>query len=441
MDRVQMYRNGMRGVPYIPLAQLGAAERLSSASMRVAARIELDGNPLVNVQGNVYPIDVDGDGEYEYVHYNGYRTLRVYSASGRKLWQIDNPSGRIHRDMMHRDTLAVLDANGDGRQDIAHCWAEDGKKRLVIRRGSDGSVIRRTDLAGGTGSECQIAALRVESRPDPILLVAHSNGSAAACAKQDYIDTWSRTVAFDLNLSRLWDRNTCAAGHYVYPVDANNNGRAEQIMIGHYLYDPQGNRRCAWSSWGEDHADAVGVADLDPSRPGLEAVAIGRSGTRALHLASCAQIWSIPTTTIANPQNMALAKLDPTTSSPTIVIRGRGSVSNGTVFFVSGRGQVVRRVPTNVADYGMPMQNAHFSGASASDDIVYHFGRVYDRNGRLRLGTGWFWGLKGTKVREVSAGYYEHWAPFPIVMDVNRDGRDDIVTWSQSLIVVGQSAG
>jgi hypothetical protein len=219
------------------------------------------------------------------------------------------------------------------------------------------------------------------------------------------------------------------------------DGRAEQFFIGHYLYDPQGNRRCAWSSWGADHADAVGVADLDPSRPGLEAVAIGRSGTRALHLASCSQIWSIPTGTIENPQNMALAKLDPTSPSPTIVIRQRGNVDNGSVFFLNGRGQVLKRVATNVADYGMPMQNANFSGASASDDIVHHFGKVYDRNGQLRLGTGWFWSLKGTKVQEVTAGYYEHWAPFPIVMDVNRDGRDDIVTWSQSLIVVGHSNG
>jgi hypothetical protein len=177
------------------------------------------------------------------------------------------------------------------------------------------------------------------------------------------------------------------------------------------------------------------------TRAGLEAVAIGRSGTRALHLASCTQIWSIPNATIDNPQNMTLAKLDSTASSPTIVIRQQGNVGNGSVFFLNGRGQVLKRVPANVADYGMPMQNASFSGAAASDDIVYHFGKVYDRNGQLRLGTGWFWHLKGTKVREVAAGHYERWVPFPIVMDVNRDGRDDIVTWSQSLIVVGRSSG
>jgi hypothetical protein len=222
LDRVQMHRNGMRSVPYLPLAQLGAAERLALVHMQVAARIELDGSPLINVQGNVYPIDVDGDGTYEYLHYNGYRTMRVYDASGQKLWQIDNPSGRIHRDMMHRDTLAVLDVDGDGRQEIAHCWAESGKQRLIVRRGGDGSVIRRTDLAGSPSNECQMAAFRVEGRSAPILLVAGKIGNPELCAKQDFVDTWSRTTAYDLNLTKLWDRNTCAAGHYVYPVDADN---------------------------------------------------------------------------------------------------------------------------------------------------------------------------------------------------------------------------
>ena len=92
LDRVQMHRNGMRGVPYLPLAQLGAAERLATIRCRSAARIELDGDPLLNVRGNVYPIDVDGDGGYGFVHFNGYRYMRVYDAGGRKLWQVDNPA-------------------------------------------------------------------------------------------------------------------------------------------------------------------------------------------------------------------------------------------------------------------------------------------------------------------------------------------------------------
>ena len=105
-DRMQLHRNPNRGLPYLPLAQTGAAHSSATISMRVALKIELDGTALNNVRGNVYPIDVDGDGRFEFIHFNGYRFMRAYDRTGRKLWQIDNPSGRVHRDMMHRDTLA-----------------------------------------------------------------------------------------------------------------------------------------------------------------------------------------------------------------------------------------------------------------------------------------------------------------------------------------------
>ena len=127
--------------------------------------------------------------------------------------------------MIHRDTLAVLDADGDGRQEIAHCWVSGGRKQLVLRSGRTGAVLHAVNLDASSGTECQIAGFRVSGRSKPIILVAEINKSG--CAKAgNYIDTWARTVAFDTNLTRLWDRNTCAAGHYAYPVDGNGDGLA-----------------------------------------------------------------------------------------------------------------------------------------------------------------------------------------------------------------------
>jgi hypothetical protein len=84
-----------------------------------------------------------------------FRVMRVFATSGRKLWQIDDLDGRVHRDTWHRDSLAVLDLDGDGRQEIAHCWRDraTGKKQLVVRRGDDGSVVRSVDLAGNAKEE------------------------------------------------------------------------------------------------------------------------------------------------------------------------------------------------------------------------------------------------------------------------------------------------
>lgn len=439
-DRMQLHHNPGRDVPYIPLARNGAASSTSTISMRVTTQIELDGSALNNVRGNLYPIDIDGSGRFGFVHFNGYRYMRVYDRTGRKLWQIDNPSGRVHRDFIHRDTLAVLDSNRNGTQEIVHCWVSGGRKQLVVRSGVTGKVIRAVNLDASADSECQIAAFRVFGRSQPIILVAETN--KRGCAKAgNYIDVWGRTVAFDPDLNRLWDRNTCAAGHYVYPVDGNGDGYAGSIFIGRHQYDPQGNRICS-VDLGGTHADSVAVADLDPGRRGLEAVLTGANGVKAVSAAqTCATLWSLSNSTIYNPQHATLARLDPNSSVPTVVIHQKGTVSNASVYFLNGAGRIQAKYARSKVNAQMPFQNANLDGATGTDELMIFFGRVLDRSGKIRLGTGWYWNLKGSKVKAIKPPTgFDTWSPYPLVMDLDRDGRDEIVNWGQSLIVIGKAS-
>ena len=435
---MQLHHNAGRDVPYLPLAQTGAASSTATIAMRATTRIELDGSALLNVRGNLYPIDLDGDGRFGFVHFNGYRFMRVYDQAGRKLWQIDNPSGRVHRDPIHRDTLAVLDSNGNGTQEIVHCWVGGGRKQLVVRSGRTGAVLRAVDLDASVGSECQIAAFRVFGHAKPIILVAEQNRSGCPTAG-NYIDTWGRTVAFDTELNRLWDRNTCAAGHYVYPVDGNADGYAGSIFIGRHLYDPEGNRLCS-VDLGGTHADAVAIGDLDPGRIGLEAVLTGANGMKAVSSAqACATIWSISNSTIYNPQHATLARLDPASSVPTVVVHQKGTVSNKAVYFISGQGRIQAKYTNRQVNAEMPYQNANLDGARGTDELMIFYGRVLDRSGKIRLSTGWYWNLQGSKVKAIKPPTaFDSWTPYPLVMDLDRDGRDEIVTWGQSLIVIGK---
>ena len=443
--RTAWHRNGMRGVPYVPLPGVGEPASTAPLAVRIVRRIELDGDPLTNVRSNLYPIDLAGDGRIGFVQLNGYRLMRVFDATGRRLWESRNPAGRVHRDTMHRDTAAVLDADGDGKDDIVHCWSDatGTRKRLVIRRGDDGAVLRAVELDGSGREECQLAAFKVAGRTAPIILVSHDHGAGSASCPvvANYVDGWARTVAFDLSLQPLWDRNTCFAGHYVYPVDADVDGAAEAILIGRHLYAPNGTRLCTMPGWGTDHADAVAVADFLPALPGLEAVAIGRTGTRAMRLPGCQALWSIPTSRLPDPQNMAAARLEPGSATPLIFISERGSLPGYQSKLLDGAGRVVATFASGPAREAMPMQNANLDGAGGSDELVTSFGVVLDRQGHVRLGTGWYWWLKGSRVREVPGEYptsYDRWAPFPLVVDLDGDGREEIVTWSQSLIVAGK---
>jgi hypothetical protein len=444
LDRVQLHRNPNRSVPYLTLGQAGESAGSPMLTMRPLLKIELDGDPLQNVYGNLRPIDVDGDGDgaYEFVHFNGFRYMQVWDATGRKLWRVEDPDGRLHNYQTgtHRDTISVLDLDGDGRQDIAHCWLEGGQRALVFRRGSDGAVIRSLPLEGGVDRDCQMGVFRMAATRQPILLLAHPiAGTAKARCPRNFTDTWARTVAFDLDLRKLWERNTCDAGHYAWPLDEDQDGWAEAVFVGKYLLRADGSLQCKLAGWPvDDHADGLSIADLDPVRPGLEAVAVGRTGVALFRAATCQEVWRIPATVIRNPQNVSLARLDPNLATPQIVIDEKGTEEGSRTFVVSGQGHVVA-ARTNGA---MPIQNANLDGARGVDEMVGGFGAVTDILGNTRLTRFWYWWLRGTKVTETNAGpyptSYDRWQAFPLVFDFDRDGRDEIVTWGQSLIVVGK---
>ena len=441
--RAQMHRNASRGVPYLPLARQGDSPGAPALSMAPWKTIELDGNPLPNVYSNLRPIDVDGDGTYEFVQFNGTRFLQVWTQDGRKLWRIFNPDGRLHDygAGTQRDTLAVLDVDGDGKQDIVHCWDAGGRRALVARRGLTGRVIRSVALEARTSQECQIAAFRTAPAGQVQILVAHNiNDPTWSSCPHNFVGYWSRTVAFDAQLRQIWERNTCDAGHYAWPLDQDYDGLAEAMFVGKYLLRPDGSVQCSLGGWpAADHADGLAVADLDAARPGLEAVAVGRTGVAGFEAATCRPLWRVPTAVLRDPQHVAVAKLDPAAAAPQIVVDERGSQTLPRTFLLDGQGRVLSARNNGV----MAMQNANLDGALGVDEAVGSFGTVTDRFGNVRLTRWWYWRLKGTRVVETNNGpypsEYDRWQAFPLVLDVDRDGRDEIVTWGQSLIVIGKA--
>ena len=434
--RVQLHRSGNRGQAYLPRSRADGRKEPGSFRLRPIRVIRPDGDGRDNVRSNLYPIDVDGDRRFELLQFNGYRFMRVYRQDGRKLWEVRNPRGRVHRSHVHRDTLAVVDVDGDRRQEIVHCWVEPGTraKSLVVRRGDNGRVVRRVRLSGqGAGSECQIAAFKVPGRSMPILLVAHEGGR---CARPS-LDLFARTVAFDVGLRRLWERTTCDAGHYAWPLDANGDGAAEGIFVGKYLLSPSGRLRCTLAGWGRDHVDSMVVADLVPSRRGHEVAAVGLSGTRIHSASSCARITTVGG--VRNAQHVSAARFSRTAAAPTLMIRGRArsSTAPNRVYRVDGTGRVLGSFLDRSLRHLTPTINANLDGAAAAEDMVTWFGQVIGPDGQVRLGTSWYWNLQKLTRAERRLSVYDQWTNAPVVIDLDRDGRDEIITWGRRVIAIG----
>ena len=72
----------MTTASYLELAQTGTADSATAIAPKVTTQIQLDGDALDNVHGNLYPIDVAGDGRFAFLHFNGYRYMRVYDQAG-----------------------------------------------------------------------------------------------------------------------------------------------------------------------------------------------------------------------------------------------------------------------------------------------------------------------------------------------------------------------
>ena len=308
LDRMQLFRNSDRGVPYLKLSQTGAASSDATIAMRPCARSSSTATRCSTCAATSTRSISTATGvrlralQRLPLHAGVRRRRRSY---GRSTTQ---PAGCIAtRSIATRWRCWTPTATAARTSSIA--GQGGGKNGAALRRGTDGRCCagqRSTQLAGRRMPDRGIPGLRPQHALDPRL-----GGNRSGCA-----NGWQlhRHLGADAGVRRqpewVWDRNTCAAGHYVYPVDDNGDGYAGRIFIGRYLYDPSGNRVCTVGH--RRHARRRGGGGR--SRPGPARAGGGddrRHRAPGGHLAqNCAVLWTVPNSTINNPQHATLARLD-----------------------------------------------------------------------------------------------------------------------------------
>lgn len=267
--------------------------------------------------------DLDGDGEYEIIlkwdptnakdnsqsGYTGRAYIDAYKLSGQRLWRID--LGRNVRAGAHYVDFMVFDFDGDGKAEMAVKTADgaiDGTGRVIGNanadyRNSDGHVNTGPEFLsvfnGQTGAVMQtidypntrgtisdwgddygnrgnrfLAGVAYVDGVHPSMIFARGyygpQGSRRYQTKITALD-WR-----DGKLTQRWQFHADSAGgnreylvqgaHSLSVADVDGDGR-DEIIYGAATIDDNGQ---GLYSTGLCHGDALHVADIVPSRPGLE---------------------------------------------------------------------------------------------------------------------------------------------------------------------------
>lgn len=240
--------------------------------------------------------DLDGDGAYDFViqspdfnvdpyHMPGYwqrspepYILDAYSSKGKFLWSY-NMGWAIETGTWYSPYM-VYDVDGDG---IAEVYAKagegdpreldghvlEGPEYLVKIDGRTGQIIRKTEWLSKEGF---LNNYNYWSRN--FLTVAYLNGKTPSLVMQRGTYTIIKTIALDKNLNKEWywestgefEKYIGQGQHGIMQGDVDFDGK-DELVIGTFALDNDG--KPLWYT-GLKHNDAGYMADIDPSRPGME---------------------------------------------------------------------------------------------------------------------------------------------------------------------------
>ncbi len=205
--------------------------------------------------------DVDGDRKTDFMILSRDYSATIFNNAGEQLWSWKAPPENERLRASFEAPGVLWDFNHDGKAEVAHWRLFDDKEWLVIANGQTGEIIRKTEwptqpLPHEYNNFRLAIAKLTKGTPDELAVFTDMGGTI-------------NTDLYDSQLNHLWQhqekRKKDNMGHYVYPVDFNNDG-IDEILVGSLLLDSKGKE--IWNRFdltydNHDHADSYKFSDID----------------------------------------------------------------------------------------------------------------------------------------------------------------------------------
>lgn len=324
-------------------------------------------NDLLSRQGSAsaellkeYPIpdpyavkfgDLDGDKRMDFVVLTRNYSAYAFDHDGAEFWRWEAPQeGADLRGQFEAPGL-VWDLDQDGAAEVFHWRRIDGREFLAAADGKTGEIKMKTLWpvveAPHVYNNFRLAIANLADGGYPSNVIAFT----------DMGDSINIT-AYDSQLKAVWRWGRALKkdhmGHYVYPFDADRDGK-DEILAGFMLLDDDGSE--IWDISGlfydhHDHADSYAFADLDGDGT-TEAIGVfSDAGPLALDLSSAEILWQ---NTAEHAQQVEAGHFLKGFTNPQAAVGARfyGNRSAGEAYlwaqvhWFDGQGALIKKWPAN----------------------------------------------------------------------------------------------
>jgi hypothetical protein len=326
--------------------------------------------------------DVDGDKKTDFLILSSDFSATVFDNYGKELWSWKAPPENARLRTEFEAPGILWDFNHDGKAEVVHWRMIDDKEWLVMANGQTGDILRKTEWPTQplphvyNNFRLAIAKL-TKGAPNELIVFTDMGGTI-------------NTDAYDADLNHLWQhsemRKKDNMGHYIYPVDFNND-EIDEILVGSLLLDSKGKE--IWNRFdlfndNHDHADSYKFGDVDNDGKLDIIIAHSDVGVYAIKAMTKEIIWQ---NVAEHSQQLQVGNFLKDVPGPQTVIGGRTYGVRGTaepglssqLFWFDNKGNLVSMWPKGYPLNGNPdFVSGNWSGKGKKELFWYKF-RLNDK--------------------------------------------------------------